>query len=96
MKTNRVKKLFARWRTDYDFKTVTAAFGSLALTAVFALYNGFLWIYNAALWHGSICVYYIVLVLLSTIIITARKRTGGKDGQEHRKNNVIRPGKRMC
>ena len=80
--------MFARWRTDYDFKTITAAFGSLVLTAVFALYNGFLGIYNASLWHGSICVYYIVPVLLRTIIITARKRTGGKDAHEQRKSKV--------
>lgn len=75
-----------RWKTDYDFKTVTAAFGSLAVTAVFALYNGFLGVYHSSLWHGTICVYYIVLVLLRAIIIAAGKKTTGnmnpKRGQE--------------
>ena len=69
----RVKHFFDRWKTDYDFKTVTAALGSLFVTAIFALYNGFLGVYHASLWHGSICVYYFVLVGLRTMIITARK-----------------------
>jgi hypothetical protein len=72
---NRWKPLFDRWKSDYDFKTVTAALGSLAVTAVFALYNGFLGIYHASLWHGTICVYYIVLVVLRGFIIAARNRS---------------------
>ena len=72
---NRAKEYIDRWKTDYDFKTVTAAFGSLFVTAVFALYNGFLGIYHASLWHGTICVYYLVLVILRGVIISARKRT---------------------
>ena len=70
---SRVKLFFDRWKTDYDFKTVTAAFGSLFVTVLFALYNGFLGVYHASLWHGSICVYYLVLVGLRTMIIAERK-----------------------
>ena len=58
---SRVKQFFDRWKTDYDFKTVTTALGSLFVTALFALYNGFLGVYHASLWHGSICAYYLVL-----------------------------------
>ena len=72
---HRIEEFFDRWKTDYDFKTVAAAFGSLAVTAVFALYNGFLGVYHASLWHGTICVYYLVLVILRGVIISARKRT---------------------
>lgn len=73
-----MKHFFDRWKSDYAFKTVTSALGSLAVTAVFALYNGFLGIWHASLWHaslwhGTICVYYLVLVVLRTIIIAARK-----------------------
>ena len=69
----RIKHFFDRWKSDYAFKTVTSALGSLAVTAVFALYNGFLGIWHAPLWHGTICVYYLVLVVLRTIIIAAGK-----------------------
>lgn len=72
---SRVKQFFDRWKTDYDFKTVTAALASLFVTALFALYNGFLGVYRASLWHGSICVYYLVLVILRGIIISSRSRT---------------------
>ena len=73
---NRVKHFFERRKTDYDFKTVTAALGSLAVTALFALYNGFLGVYHSSLWNGSICVYYLVLVGLRTMIIAARRNAG--------------------
>ena len=75
---SRVKQFFDRWKTDYDFKTVTAALVSLFVTALFALYNGFLGVYHASLWHGSICVYYLVLVGLRTMIIAARKNAERK------------------
>lgn len=69
---SRIRQYFVRWKSDYDFKTVTAAMGSLAATTAFALYNGFLGVYHASLWHGTICVYYIVLVVLRGLIIAAR------------------------
>ena len=75
---SRVKQFFDRWKTDYDFKTITAALGSLAVTALFALYNGFLGVSHASLWHGSICVYYLVLVILRTTVIVAGKKAGRK------------------
>ena len=71
---SRVKQFFDRWKTDYDFKTVAAALGSLFVTALFALYNGFLGVYHASLWHGSICVYYLVLVIIRGIIISSKSR----------------------
>ena len=72
---NRAKEYIDRWKTDYGFKTVAAASGSLAVTAIFALYNGFLGVYHASLWHGTICVYYLVLVILRGVIISARNRS---------------------
>ena len=75
---SRVKQFFDRRKTDYDFKTITAALGSLAVTALYALYNGFLGVSHASLWHGSICVYYLVLVILRTTVIAAGKKAGRK------------------
>ncbi len=78
---NRTEEFLERWKTDYDFKTVAAAVGSLSVTAVFALYNGFLGVHHASVWHGTICVYYLVLVILRGVIITARMRTARKSDQ---------------
>lgn len=85
---SRVKQFFDRWKTDYDFKTVTAALGSLFVTALFALYNGFLGVYHASLWHGSICVYYLVLVGLRTMIIAARKNADRRTEPERAQMKV--------
>ncbi len=73
---SRIKQFVDRRRTDYDFKTVTAALVSLIVTAAFALYNGFLGVYHSSLWHGSICVYYLVLVALRLLIVFSLRRAG--------------------
>ena len=39
---NAVKRFLSRWKAEYDFKTYITATGSLAVTLLFALYNGFL------------------------------------------------------
>ena len=85
---SRVKQFFDRWKTDYDFKTVAAALGSLFVTALFALYNGFLGVYHASLWHGSICVYYLVLVGLRTMIIAARRNADRRTEPERAQTKV--------
>ena len=85
---NRVKHFFERRKTDYDLKTVTAALGSLAVTALFALYNGFLGVYHSSLWNGSICVYYLVLVGLRTMIIATRKNEDRRTEPERAQTKV--------
>ena len=59
----KIKLLFDRWKNDYDFRTMAGALCSLAVTVIFAFYNSFLGIYHSSLWHGTICVYYIMLVI---------------------------------
>ena len=83
-----VKRLISRWRTEYDFKTYTAAAGSLALTLFFAFCNGFLGIYHQSLWYGTICIYYIILVLLRGLIILAAKRAAQRNEKEAFRNKA--------
>lgn len=66
---NRLQAWKKQWKSDYDFKTVAAAVGSLTVTMAFAVYNGFLGIYYSSLWNGTICVYYLVLTLLRGLIV---------------------------
>jgi len=77
-----LKQLLARYRADYDFKTIASALLSLAATAFFALYNGFLGIRHASVWHGTICVYYLVLVLLRGAILLAERRAARSGSPE--------------
>ena len=83
-----VKRFLNRWKTDYDFKTILTAAASFAVTAVFALYNGFLGISLLSVWYGTICVYYIILTVLRGSIITAEKRIAAQDNQEDQRKKV--------
>lgn len=47
-----------------------------AATPLFALYNGALGLLHASLWHGSICLYYLLLSLLQGLLLAARSGRG--------------------
>ena len=85
---NSIKQFYGRWKTDYDFKTVTASFSSLAVTVVFALYNGFLGVYHFSLWHGTICAYYLILSILRGYIVLSDKRIAGRDCEAQARKKV--------
>ncbi len=68
-----------KWKSDYDFKTFLTASASLAVTVAFAFYNGFLGIHHASLWHGAICVYYILLSLLRGLILMCERRASRRE-----------------
>ena len=69
----KLKNWFNDWRTSYDAKTFLNSFGSLMITTFFALYNGFLGLMHASPWHGSICIYYILLVSLRFSVLMAER-----------------------
>ena len=84
-----VKSFLGRWRSEYDFKTYINAAGALAVTLIFAFYNGYLGIRHASLWYGTICVYYILLTVLRGAIIAAAKRINRYDEQEAARNKAF-------
>lgn len=45
-------------------------------TVAFALYNGGLGLHHASLWHGSICLYYILLSFLRAVLLLAEGGLG--------------------
>lgn len=61
--------------------------GGLAVTAAFALYNGALGAAHGSLWHGSICLYYVLLSALRGTLLTAEGREG--DMSQGRKKEVF-------
>lgn len=70
---------FVRWKKDYDFKTLVNSTGSFFITAVFALYNGFLGLWYQSVWNVGICFYYLFLVFLRGIILTTEKKNLKRD-----------------
>ncbi|MCR4891633.1 MAG: hypothetical protein K5989_05590 [Lachnospiraceae bacterium] len=61
-------------KTDHDFKTVLEAVASLIITGGFGLYHGFLGLHYLSLWHGSICGYYLILIILRGFILFIESR----------------------
>ncbi len=82
-------RFFKRWKTNYDFKTFVSASGSLAITLIFAIYNGFLGISHKSLWYGTICVYYIILVILRGLTIAAGKKLSMDEKQENGRSKAF-------
>lgn len=71
---NSFKHYAERWKRDYNFKTLINAACSFFITALFALYNGFLGIYYHSVWNGCICVYYILLAVTRGMIPITEKK----------------------
>ncbi len=66
---------------------------SLLLTAFFALYNGFLRIRHQSVWHTSVCIYYLLLVLLRSLMLLMEKAVRAKAKslakRQRRRINII-------
>lgn len=58
---------------------------SFGMTILFALYNGFLGIYQFSIWHGSIGIYYLLLAGIRGIILLTEKNIKTKCKKEKTK-----------
>lgn len=74
-KSGTVKSFLSSWKNDYAFKTAAGSFVSMAATVLFALYNGYLCIAFLSVWHGSICVFYLLLVAIRGIILCSERKS---------------------
>jgi len=81
---------FDIWRADRDLRTVVGSAGSFAATAAFALYNGFLGLKHASLWHGTICVYYMLLSAIRGPIVLSEAKLRRGPFAERKKLRVYR------
>lgn len=62
------------WREDYIYQTLISAAASFGCTALFALYNGYLGLWHRSVWHGSICVFYLLLMAIRGMVLLTEKR----------------------
>lgn len=77
-----LKPILQNWKRDYTFKTIASSLLSFGITILFALYNGFLGIRLLSVWNGSICVFYLLLVLIRGTILFAERKSKGKPDSE--------------
>lgn len=62
-------QLLQAWRDDYIYQTLMSATASFGCTALFALYNGYLGLYHGSVWHGSISIFYLLLMAIRGMVL---------------------------
>lgn len=75
-------QLLRAWREDYHAQTLMSAAGAFGCTALFALYNGYLGLCHGSVWHGSIGVFYLLLMAVRGMILLTEHRNRSRDAAE--------------
>jgi len=84
----KINDYIEKWKKDFDFKTFFGAGTSFLANVVFALFNGFLGIYYSSLWYGTVCIYYLVLVIIRGFILVSEKKMHGHNERTAKRNKV--------
>lgn len=82
IRRQQIKLLRKKWSESYSFKTLIGSTASLCVTILFALYHGFLGLAASSIWHGSICVFYLLLVVIRGIILLTEYRIKSEREEE--------------
>ena len=70
----RVARFLRTWRKDYSYQTLMSAAVSFGCTVLFALYNGYLGFRYGSVWHGSIGIFYLLLMVIRGIVLLTEMR----------------------
>ena len=82
IRRQQIKLLRKKWSESYSFKTLISSTASLCVTTLFALYHGFLGLALSSIWHGSICVFYLLLVAIRGNILLTEHKIKSKSEKE--------------
>ena len=80
----KLKILKKKWSEDHNFKALVSSTTSLCITTIFAFYNGFLESTLSSIWHGSICLFYLLLVAIRGSILFTEYKIKTKNEEEKR------------
>ena len=72
--SERVAHFLQAWREDYIYQTLAGAAMSFGITVLFALYHGYLGLRYGSVWHGSIGIFYLLLMVIRGSILLTEKR----------------------
>ena len=70
-----VARFLQAWREDYSYQTLAGAAMSFGVTVLFALYHGYLGLRYGSPWHGSIGIFYLLLMAVRGSILLTEKRS---------------------
>lgn len=73
-------RFLSHWRKNRPRFAAMGTAGGFTATVLFACYNGWLGIWHASLWHGSIGIYYSLLSLVRGILLAAKRKARKKEG----------------
>lgn len=79
-----IARFLRTWREDYIYQTLMSSAVSFVCTALFAVYNGFLGLCYGSVWHGSIGIFYLLLMVIRGMVLLTehRNRTRGQAEQD--------------
>lgn len=80
----KLKILKKKWSEDHNFKALVSSTTSLCITTIFAFYNGFLGSTLSSIWHGSICLFYLLLIAIRGSILFTEYKIKTKNEEEKR------------
>lgn len=84
MRRQQIVLFWKAWKENDGLKTIVSAALSLCVTPLYALYHGYLGIFAHSLWHGSICVFYLLLVAIRGTILLTEQRLKAKSADAKR------------
>ena len=70
----KVKEIYLLLKRNYSTRVLITSLISLVVVLLFAAYNGALGIINNSIWNGSICIYYLLLLIIRGIILNFKIR----------------------
>ena len=84
MRRQQIVLFWKAWKENDGLRTIVSAALSLCVTPLYALYHGYLGIFAHSLWHGSICVFYLLLVAIRGTILLTEQRLKAKSADAKR------------
>ena len=76
------EKFLRVWRENYICQTMISAAASFGITALFALYHGYVGLCYGSVWHGTIGVLYLLLTAIRGAVLLAEKRNQARPATE--------------
>lgn len=71
---SRAAHFLRTWREDYIYQTLMSTAVSFGCTTLFAIYNGYLGLFYGSVWHGSISIFYLLLMVIRGSVLLTEKR----------------------
>lgn len=70
--SNMINRIINYLKDNYNRRTFIFSFISALICVAYAIYNGVLGLLEESIWNGSICIYYILLIVVKSFLLINR------------------------